>query len=166
MSKAVMTKAVTDPQAVEIVEPRDLFERAKEIYDRIEKRAYELFEDRGFAHGHDFEDWLSAERELLPPVPVELVQHDDKITVKAEVPGFNEDQLKVSVDDKHLMISGKKEASTERKAEEGVYTERVFNEIFRSLDLPSEVDASKISVTLKDGILNITLPKPGSAVAA
>jgi hypothetical protein len=35
-------------------------------YDDVAKRAYELFIERGGAHGQDWDDWLSAERQLLP----------------------------------------------------------------------------------------------------
>ena len=46
------------------------------IFDRIEQRAYELFEQRGSAHGKDLDDWLDAEREYLFVPQGEMVEKE------------------------------------------------------------------------------------------
>lgn len=59
-------------------QPQPLTLSDEELYDRVARKAYELYEQRGEAHGHDFDDWLTAEylvqEELLHgPLPEELV---------------------------------------------------------------------------------------------
>jgi hypothetical protein len=59
-------------------QPQPLTISDEELYDRVVRKAYELYEQRGEAHGHDLDDWLTAEHlvqeELLHgPLPEELV---------------------------------------------------------------------------------------------
>jgi HSP20 family molecular chaperone IbpA len=58
-----------------------------------------------------------------------------------------------------VTISGKHESRNESKDGEAEYVEQRSDEIFRSLELPSEVNAIKVTATLKDGVLKIVLPK-------
>jgi hypothetical protein len=77
-------------------------ERMRRISDAIARRAYELFEARGFEHGHDQEDWLRAESELLNPVPAKVVATNGGLTIRAEVPGFAHKDVEV-----HLELDGR-----------------------------------------------------------
>jgi HSP20 family protein len=87
----------------------------------------------------------------------------DALTVKAEVPGFTATELNIQVDGTGLQISGKHESKEEGKKGKTLYSERCAKEIFRSVTLPVAVDGSKVKATLKDGILNIELPKASPA---
>jgi HSP20 family protein len=136
-----------------------LFDRAKEIYEAIARRAYELFDGRGRQDGYDLKDWLSAERELLRPISLEVMENDDHLTVRAQVPGFSGKDLKVNLEPRRLVITGKVEESSEQKTGETLYTSRRSNEIFHMLDLPAEVDPQTASATLKEDILELQLPK-------
>ena len=62
-----------------------------------------------------------------------------------------------------LTISGKRETSKERKTKKTIYTEQCSNQIYRAIDLPAEVDTSKVMSTLKDGVLELTMPKAAKA---
>jgi HSP20 family protein len=143
-----------------------LFDRAKEIYDEIARRAYELFESRGREDGSDVEDWLAAEQELLLPARLEAAEYDDHLEVRAEVPGFNEREIHVSLEPRHLIIIGRVEKTDEQKKGETVCTSRRSNEIFHALDLPAEVDPAKATATLKYGVLDLRLPKVAQAEPA
>ena len=57
--------------------------------------------------GNDREDWFLAESELLTPVKVHLSESGEQLTARAEVPGFNSQEIKVSVEPHRLSISGK-----------------------------------------------------------
>src|SRR6185503_3676807 len=106
---ATKTQSATMPVKINIVGDETLFDRAKELYQAISRRAYELFESRGREVGQDLEDWLHAERELLLPVPIEVAEYDNHVTVRAEVPGFNEHEIQVSLEPRRLVITGKME---------------------------------------------------------
>jgi HSP20 family protein len=109
------------------------------------------------------DDWFRAESELLHPVHLEIAESDDSLTVRAEVPGFSTKELEINVEPRKLMISGKHEAQEESKKGKTIYSERCAKEILRVVDLPAEVDSSKVNATLKDGILNIEMPKVAHA---
>lgn len=141
----------------------DVFDRIQQIYDSIARRAFEIFDNNGKSLGHDLEDWFRAESELLHPVHLEMAESDDNLTVRAEVPGFSTKELEINVEPRKLMILGKHEAQEESKKGKTIYSERCAREILRVVDLPAEVDSSKVSAILKDGVLNIELPKAAHA---
>jgi HSP20 family protein len=109
------------------------------------------------------DDWLRAESEILQPVHLEVAETDEALTVRAEVPGFATDELDINVEPRRLTIAGKHESKEETTKGKTIYSERSAKEILRSFDLPTEVDTSKATATLKDGILNIELPKAAQA---
>lgn len=144
-------------------ETENIFDRMQENYNAIAHRAFEIFDNNGRWLGHDLEDWFRAESELLHPVHLEMEESDDNLTIRAEVPGFSTKELKIDVEPRRLTISGKHEAQEESKKGKTVYSERCAKEILRVVDLPAEVDSSKVSAILKDGVLNIGLPKAAHA---
>ena len=137
----------------------------KEIYDDISRRAYELFAQRGYQDGHDLEDWMRAESEALEPVPVEIVDNDETFTVHAEVPGFAPNDLEVKIEPSRVLIRGRAETSTQRSTGKMIYTECQKNQIFRVLNLPTQVDPDRVTANLQDGILQITLHKASTTEA-
>ncbi len=141
------------------VEAEKLFEQMKETSQSIARRAYDFFEMRGREVGHDIEDWFRAEAELLRRVPVEITENDGRLQMRAEVPGFSADQIKVSVEPRRLMISGAAATQTESSTGQVIYTEQRGNGFCRTLDLSAEVDPAQTTATLKDGILELTLAK-------
>lgn len=146
--------AVTKP-----TESQQLFDRMDQLYDSIARRAFEIFEGNGHWFGHDVDDWLRAEAEVLRPMHLEIAESDDALTVKAEVPGFEAKELDIQVQGDRLTISGKHEAKEETKKGKTIYSERRASEVFRSVALPTEIDNSKVTAELKDGIVTIELPK-------
>jgi len=130
-----------------------------DIQNRIARRAYELFASSGFKDGHDLENWLVAESEVVGKMPLELKETDKELTVTAALPGFNENDIEMRVEPRRLFITGKREEKSEdKKKGETVYSER-SNEVFRTIDLPVEIDPDKAKATLHKGELEITMPK-------
>jgi HSP20 family protein len=142
----------------------DLSEQFERIYDLISRRAYELFEGNGQWPGHDLDDWLRAESELLHPVYMEITESDGDIVVRAEVPGFSARDLEIKVESRCLRIVGKREVKEEQNAKK-IRSEWCGDEILRAVDLPADVDTARASAGLKDGILTIDLPKAPHAKA-
>jgi HSP20 family protein len=164
--QAVQTQAELAKTAKEItnpflVEAEKIFDRMQELYQAIERRAYDLFAERGYKDGYALEDWSMAESEFLLNIPVALTEEESRILVRAEIPGFEEKNIQLSVEPRRLAINGKIEHSTEGK-EEGTLTEKSSKEFFYSFELPYEVEASSTRTTLKDGILEISLPRLNS----
>lgn len=141
----------------------DVFDRMQKTYDTIARRAFEIFDSNGRWFGHELEDWLRAESEVLHPVHLEITENNENLAVRAEVPGFAAKELTIDVEPRRLTITGKHEAQEESKKGKTVYSERCAKEITRVVDLPAEVDSSKVTATLKDGILNLEMPKAAHA---
>jgi HSP20 family protein len=142
--------------------PKDnLSDRLTEIYNCIARRAFEIFEDNGSIFGSDMENWLQAESELLHPVHIDIMDAGESLNVRAEVPGFTTKDLEVSVEPECLTITGKRETKKEEREKEGkpVYSECCADEILRVIDLPVAVDTAKVTATLKDGVLELEMPK-------
>jgi len=90
---------------------------------------------------------------------VDMVERDNEIVVRAELPGVEKKDLKVSLTDRTISIH----ASTrkETKEEKGEYYRREITsgEISRTLALPSDVDGTAAKAEFKDGLLEIVVPK-------
>jgi HSP20 family molecular chaperone IbpA len=72
--------------------------------------------------------------------------------------------MEVSAEPRHLTISGRHESSKEEKKGKAVYSETCSKNIFRVVDLPTEIDTAKVNTTLKDGVLQLTMSKAAKAV--
>jgi HSP20 family protein len=142
-----------------LVGAETFFERMAQITNEIAERAFEMFRTRGGEWGKELDDWFNAEREVLRPVPVEIKENDTNVIVTAAVPGFKPDEIEVSVKDDLLMLSGETKASEEKKDENVIVKEWKSNRILRQFTLPSNVDAENIQAKLKDGMLELTMPK-------
>jgi HSP20 family protein len=134
-------------------------EQMDHLSEAISRRAFELYEKEGRVDGHHMRHWLEAERELLHPVHIRMEETEGEFLVRAELPGFTASDIEVSVEPRRLTITGKRESKQEDKQGDAVYAEQCSDEIFRTMDLPAEVNVAKITATLKDGILEVSLPK-------
>jgi HSP20 family protein len=90
---------------------------------------------------------------------IEMFEKEDRFVVKVELPGMKEKDLDVSVVGDNLTIKGERKAESEVKEEDYYCCERSYGSFFRSIDLPSNVDAGKIEANFEDGVLEINLPK-------
>jgi HSP20 family protein len=131
----------------------------QQLYDSIARRAFEIFDGNGRWFGNDLSNWLQAESEVLHPMHLEIAESDNAFAVTAEAPGFAAKEIDVEVDGKRLTISGKHESREETMKGKMIYSERRAQEVFRSIHLPAEIDSSKVTAVLKDGVLSIELPK-------
>ncbi len=130
----------------------------------IARRAYELFEARNREHGHDWEDWFQAESELLRPVSIAISESTDRLSIRANVLGFEPDELKVSIEPMRIAILGKKEMSVAAEAAPPADSDPDL--VLRMIDLPSDVDRGGAVIELQSGILKFGLPKAAKAAPA
>jgi HSP20 family protein len=90
---------------------------------------------------------------------VDVIDRDEDVLVKAELPGVEKKDLDIKVTDHTVTIKGT--SRYERKEEKGDYyrSEMAQGIITRTVSLPSEVDGEKAKAVFKDGLLELTLPK-------
>lgn len=108
-------------------------------------------------HMPSVDNLFEFEGQRLPSLDV--INRDSEIVIKAEVPGFDKKDISVSIADGILTIKG--ESSSESKEEKGDYYRREISSssLARSISLSGNVDESKVVANLKNGILEVTLPK-------
>ena len=91
---------------------------------------------------------------------IDISEDDKNIFIEAEIPGMKKDDLKISLQDNILTISGTKESLKEDKKDKSYFrSERSYGSFTRSFTLPAEVNPDKVDAKFEDGILNITLAK-------
>jgi len=97
--------------------------------------------------------------EALEGLYIDLLEREDSLTVRVEIPGINPEDLKISVTNDRLTISGEK--SEERIDDSRYYyrVERRFGSFSRTIRLPYKVEIDNIEATYKKGVLNIVMPK-------
>jgi HSP20 family protein len=95
--------------------------------------------------------------------PVDILEKDDNLVIRAELPGVQKEEIDVRVENGVLTLHG--ERKQESEVEEGTThrMERVFGTFTRSFTLPTTVDASKVTATYKDGVLEVLVPKAETA---
>lgn len=141
----------------------ELFEHTQDVFHMISQRSFEIFEARGHANGNDREDWFLAEHELLTPVKFHISESGDQFIARAEIPGFNSQEIKVSIEPHRLTISGKAEPREDHPSRKHSNSTQHARLILRVIDLPAEVDLSKAKATFSDGRLEVTMPKAAPA---
>ena len=118
--------------------------------------------DRFFGHSPTLSDGGPADRRDF----FNGGESDKSITLEAELPGMDEKDIDLTVDDGVLTLKGEKRYEHEEKEEgKAVRIERQYGSFQRSFTLPSYVDDEKVSATFKKGVLTIELPKKPDAPA-
>lgn len=91
---------------------------------------------------------------------VDVSESDEAYTVRADLPGLEEKDIQVSLEEGVLSIQGKVESEKKDENKEGVrYVERAKGSFHRSIELPAEIDADKVTASYRQGVLTVTLPK-------
>lgn len=104
--------------------------------------------------------WRAEHLERAPQIRLDLAEHEDSYTVKAEIPGVRKEDIKVRVDGNQVTISAEvKKEKEERKGSRVLRSERQYGFASRSFALASDVDDSKAQAKYVDGVLELTLPK-------
>ena len=90
---------------------------------------------------------------------LDVIDHDNELVVRGELPGVEKDAIEVNIVGDRLMIEAERKFE-EKDEEESYYRHEVgYGKLIRTIPLPVKVDAAKVHAELKDGILNIVLPK-------
>jgi HSP20 family protein len=114
-----------------------------------------------------FQD-LPAQREELMTSgtfipPVDIYEDENKITLKMEVPGIEEKDLDVRLENSTLTVRGERKFEKEEKEENFHRIERRYGAFSRSFTLPNTVDAEKVGASYENGILRLELMKRAEA---
>ena len=95
--------------------------------------------------------------------PVDIYEDEHTITVKMEVPGIDEKDIDVRIENNTLTVHGERKMETEEKEENFRRVERQYGSFTRSFTLPSSVDSGQVSAHYDKGVLKINLAKKAEA---
>jgi HSP20 family protein len=90
---------------------------------------------------------------------LDFYEQDNKIIVKADIPGMTKEDIHVKVDRDILTIRGERKKEERIKDESYSYCERFYGAFSRTVKLPSEVDKNKVTANYKNGTLIIEMPR-------
>ena len=90
---------------------------------------------------------------------VDIIEDDKEWLVKADLPEVKKEDVKVTVENGVLTITGERKFEKEEKDKKYHRIERSYGNFFRSFTLPDAADGSKVSAEFKDGVLKVHLPK-------
>jgi HSP20 family molecular chaperone IbpA len=127
-----------------------------QAYKGVARRAYELYESRGRRDGHDLEDWLRAEAELLHSLPVEISETNDQVIVHAKVPGVSDEDIQVRVAPHRLVITGKWRTILDGR---NTQVEKSSEGALHEVDLLEAINPDEVTATVQNGRLEIQMKK-------
>ena len=90
---------------------------------------------------------------------VDITEDEKEYTIKAELPDVKKDDVKISVQNDALSITGERKYEKEEKNKKYHRVERAYGSFSRSFTVPEDADADRVSAEFKDGLLQVHLPK-------
>jgi len=120
------------------------------VFDDMDSMIHSLFNTDWNFPARNTQDWSPA---------VDVKETDKLFVISADIPGLTKKDVKVSVANGKLTVSGERAFQTDQESDNYHYRERRFGTFDRSFNLPENVDEEKISASFKNGILNVTIPK-------
>ena len=127
-------------------------------FSTLQDRINRVFRDTYRGEGRDEALTTSS---FAPAVDVYEDEH--KVTLKIEVPGIDEKDIDVRVENNTLTVHGERKIEKEEKEENYRRVERQYGSFTRNFTLPQTVDTENVSATYDKGVLKITLPKKAEA---
>ena len=93
---------------------------------------------------------------------IDVYEKDNRLMVKAELPGMNKEDIDVHIDQGDLVIKGERKLEREVKDEDFYRMERSYGSFYRRVPLGFDADPSQVSAKYNDGVLEVSIPKPRS----
>jgi len=120
----------------------------------LREKMNRLFEDSLAQKGED-KDMISSN--WAPAV--DIYETANELVLTAEVPGIEEKDIEIKVEDNTLSLKGERKFEKETKEENFHRIERSYGSFFRAFSLPNSIDADKIQAEHENGVLRIVMPK-------
>ena len=132
----------------------------KDLENKVESMFHNLWSNP-FHHEKLAESFSFSSLSKIPKIDV--LDRDKEVFVKAELPGFEKEDLDISIANNQLVIKAK--SCKEEKEEKGDFLKQEIrqSEVYRSILLPAEVDDENIKTSFKHGMLELTIPKHESS---
>lgn len=115
-----------------------------------------------------FGDYFSSRRNKLSHnigwLPsVDVAETENEYTIKADVPGMKKEDIRISIENSTMTISGERKEEAEEKKKNYVRREKSYGSFMRSFELPHAIDSKNIKASYTDGVLTVNVPKSEDA---
>ena len=111
--------------------------------------------------GNSFIDFRPLKQDRFPKV--DISETKDNFLITADLPGIDEKNVNITLDDGMLTIKGEKKTDTEDKQGEFYSRERSYGAFQRSFEVPETIDENKIGASFSNGVLTVKMPKTPEA---
>lgn len=132
-------------------DPFDEMQRMRERMDHLFGQSLNRFQMSPGFQGRSPSSYFSPE--------VDIRDEDSRYVIEMDIPGADDGDLKIDIEDRSLTVSGTVQYDKEEQGQQMLHMERHRGEFMRSLMLPGPVDASQMKAEYEDGVLTITVPK-------
>jgi len=136
--------------------PLPLFREIEQQFEKVRRRAFELFEKRGGELGHELDDWFEAEHEVMGWPASEMTEADSKYDMAITLPGYEPKDIQVTATPSEIIVHAKVEKEEKKEEEKCLWTEFQSNNVYRRFELPEAIDVEKVTANLRNGMLHIT----------
>jgi HSP20 family protein len=137
----------------------DIFPFFNSLQNEIE-RVFDRFRDPFAVSARDI---FALSRDHMMAA-IDVAETEDAIEITAELPGIQESDLEVSVNNGVVVLKAEKTANTEENKKDYRLVERRYGSFQRSVPLGFDPDTSKVKATFKDGVLTLNIQKPTEAI--
>lgn len=128
--------------------------QVERVHDAFDAMLQDLFANTWGSPTELATDWLPS---------TDIVEADSHYTVKIDLPGMRREEIKVSVQNGTLTVSGSRSRDNAENTKGYSRFERSFGSFTRTFQVPNSIDAKRIEASYKDGVLHLTLPKSEDA---
>ena len=155
----IAIERIAEPQK----HPLPLFQEMEKQLEEVRRRAFRLFETRGRELGHDFEDWIRAEHEIMGWSAAELAELDGEYKLEMTLPGFDPKQVEVAATPSEIVVHAEIKAEKKPGEDHILWTEFGPNNVYRRFALPRPIDVNRTKATLEHGLLKVLAEKAPAA---
>jgi HSP20 family molecular chaperone IbpA len=161
---SVAVQKIAEPEKT----PSPALVEMRELFEKIRKTAFEIFQRNGSVDGHDVDHWVEAERAFLCCPASELVEKDHRFEFSVAAPGLEPNQIQVTVLPDSIIVKGQTTTCEEKKQGSVHFSEFSDRQLLRRLIFPKPIDVSSASARLENGLLRVVVQKaaPSNKTAA
>ena len=138
--------------------PSSMMREMDRMLDDFRSDFEDMFWGRGFGRPWRFPRIRMPELETKEPL-VDLSDKGNEFLLTAEMPGIPKDKIDIKVSENSVEIKAEEKKEKEEKEEGYIHRERSYKGFYRKLSLPEEVSAEKANAEMKNGVINVTMPK-------
>ena len=149
----------TNGQTKEVTTHRTLFPELREMRHEFRDMLRDMWDTR-WPVGMLRPSWLAAREPAI-----DMFEREGNVIVKAELPGIRSEDVDVTISEGEIRISGERKEEHEVKEENYYCSERSYGHIYRAMALPEGCDADAVSATMKDGVLEVVIPRKAHAAS-